>query len=46
MFEHLKYFIKTHSGEIAILAITTALFAGIAILATGDIGQVLARGRH
>ena len=46
MFEHIKYYLKIHSGEIAIFAITTGILAGIAVAATGDIGQVFAGHRH
>ena len=38
-------YIKGHGGEIAILAVTVSILAGIAILATGDITSAVVRGR-
>lgn len=46
MLDKVKWFVKVHSGEIAIVAIATGILMGIALATTGDIGQVLAKGRH
>jgi len=45
MFFEFKEYIKTHSAQLVIFGITTAILAGIAVMATGDIGQIFA-GRH
>lgn len=46
MFEQIKFYLKENSAKIAIFAITTGILAGIVVAATGDIGQVFARGKH
>lgn len=39
-------YIREHSNEIAIVGIMTAVLVGVTALATGDVMQALARGRH
>jgi succinate dehydrogenase hydrophobic anchor subunit len=39
-------YIREHSGEVAIFAITGTILVGVAFLATGDIASALARHRH
>jgi len=46
MFFEFKEYVKQHSAQLVIFGITTAIFAGITLAMTGDIGQIFARGRH
>lgn len=47
MIERIKHYVKTHSGEIVVFAITAVFFAGLAVMATGDLSSGFARGgRH
>jgi hypothetical protein len=39
-------YIREHRNEIVIFGITTTMLVGVAVLATGDISQALARGHH
>jgi len=45
MINSLKYYINQHISQIVIFGISTAILAGIAVLATGDMGQIFA-GKH
>ena len=44
--ELLGSYIREHSSEMVIVAITGTILVGVAVLATGDITHVLARGHH
>jgi len=47
MFFEIKEYIKQNNARLVIFGVTTAILAGIAaVMATGDIGQIFARGRH
>jgi presenilin-like A22 family membrane protease len=41
-----KWYVREHSGEIAIIGIMAVIGIGIALLATGDISEAIARGRR
>lgn len=44
--ESFKWFVREHSGEIAIIGIMVMIGVGIALLATGDISQAFAGRRR
>jgi hypothetical protein len=44
--ELLGTYLREHSSEIVIFAITTTILVGVAVLATGDITQALAKSKH
>ena len=41
-----KWYVREHASEIAIIGTVFAIFVGIALLATGDISEAIARGRR
>jgi hypothetical protein len=46
--ELVKYYVREHASEIAIIGVTFAIAIGVAVLATGDLGEAIAiaKGRH
>lgn len=44
--DRIKYYVREHASEIAIMGIVVAISVGIGVLATGDINQALEAGNR